>query len=101
MLPLQARRWQQAGRKPLRVSVNVSSLQFQSANFVAMVERVLADTGVPPALVEIELTRDRAVAIAITELAHALGITVVAERVETAPQAPDARGAGTRRARAP
>ena len=145
----QARRWQQERREPLRVSVNVSSLQFQSANFVAMVERVLADTGVPPALVELELTesllienaeqarctiaalkalglriaiddfgtgysslnylrhfavdylkidrsfvtdiasnsRDRAVAIAITELARALGITVVAEGVETAAQA--------------
>jgi diguanylate cyclase (GGDEF)-like protein len=145
----QARRWQQERREALRVSVNVSSLQFQSANFVAMVERVLTDTGVPPALVELELTesllienaeqargsiaalkalglriaiddfgtgysslnylrhfavdylkidrsfvtdiasnaRDRAVAIAISELARALGITVVAEGVETATQA--------------
>jgi len=145
----QARCWQQAGREPLRVSVNVSPLQFQSASFVLMVERVLTDTGVPPALVELELTesmlienieharrtidrlrslgvriaiddfgtgysslnylrhfavdylkidrsfvadidsnpRDRAVAIAIAELARALGMTVVAEGVETAQQA--------------
>jgi diguanylate cyclase (GGDEF)-like protein len=145
----QASRWQQAGMETLRVSVNVSALQFQGANFVAMVERVLADTGVPPGLVELELTesmlienieharrtidrlrglglriaiddfgtgysslnylrhfqvdylkidrsfvtdiasnpRDRAVAVAITELARALGMTVVAEGVETSQQA--------------
>ena len=145
----QARLWQQACREPLRVSVNVSSLQFQSPTFVATLERVLADTGVAPALIELELTesmlignseharasiarlralglriaiddfgtgysslnylrhfavdflkidrsfvtdlasnpRDRAVAIAITELARALGITVVAEGVETVQQA--------------
>ena len=142
-------RWHSAGQAPLRVSVNVSSSQFQSANFVTVVERVLHDTGVPPALVELELTesmlignsgqardmlralkalgvsiaiddfgtgysslnylrhfavdylkidrsfvtdiatnpRDRAVARAISELAQALDIPVVAEGVETEAQA--------------
>lgn len=145
----QIRRWQQEGQEPLRVSVNVSSLQFQGASFVAMVERVLRDTGAPPALLEIELTeslliknaeqarttlaalkalglrvsiddfgtgysslnylrhlsvdylkidrsfvtniasnsRDGAVVVAITELARALNIAVVAEGVETEAQA--------------
>ena len=40
--------WRQQGLVPLQVSVNVSSLQFQSASFVAMVERALGDAGVPP-----------------------------------------------------
>ena len=48
--------WQQQGLAPLRVSVNVSSVQFQSATFVAMVERALGDAGVAPALIELELT---------------------------------------------
>ena len=48
--------WQRQGMAPLRVSVNVSSVQFQSATFVAMVEKVLDDTGVPPGLIELELT---------------------------------------------
>lgn len=48
--------WQQQGCAPLRVSVNVSAIQFQSATFVAMVESVLRDTGVSTALLELELT---------------------------------------------
>ena len=52
----QVMRWREAGMAPLRVSVNVSSLQFQSASFVTMVQRVLRDTAVPPELIELELT---------------------------------------------
>ncbi len=49
-------RWREEGKEPRRVSVNVSSVQFQSSTFVAMVQRVLQDTGVPPGLIELELT---------------------------------------------
>jgi len=52
----QMRRWTDEGLPPLRVSVNVSATQFQSASFVAMVERVLRETGVAPRLIELELT---------------------------------------------
>jgi diguanylate cyclase (GGDEF)-like protein len=48
--------WQQQGREPLAISVNVSSVQFQSATFVGMVERVLADTGIAPGLIELDAT---------------------------------------------
>jgi diguanylate cyclase (GGDEF)-like protein len=142
-------RWRDEGRAPLRVSVNVSSVQFQNSAFVPMVQRVLRETGAPPELIELELTesllmanveqarntidalkalglqisiddfgtgysslnylrqfavdylkidrsfaidiagnpRDRAVVVAIIELAKALDITVVAEGVETEAQA--------------
>lgn len=49
-------RWRAEGRAPLRVSVNVSPLQFQNIAFVPMVQRVLRETGAPPELIEIELT---------------------------------------------
>jgi diguanylate cyclase (GGDEF)-like protein len=52
----QIRRWRQQGMAPLRVSVNVSSVQFQSATFVATVARVLGDCAIDPALIELELT---------------------------------------------
>jgi diguanylate cyclase (GGDEF)-like protein len=53
---LQTRQWRAQGVPPLRVSVNVSATQFQSANFLAMVERVLRDTGADASLIELELT---------------------------------------------
>ncbi len=53
---LQLRAWCDEGIRPLRVSVNVSPVQFENANFVAMVRRVVEETGVDPSLVELELT---------------------------------------------
>jgi EAL domain-containing protein (putative c-di-GMP-specific phosphodiesterase class I) len=51
----QGRRWMAAGRR-LRVSVNVSTRQFRHEHFVGLVRRVLADTGLPAELLELELT---------------------------------------------
>ncbi len=47
--------WRRHGMAPLRVSVNVSLMQFQHRGFVNMVERVLRETGAPPELIELEL----------------------------------------------
>ena len=55
-------RWRAEGMAPLRVSVNVSSVQFQNNAFVPMVQRVLRDTGVPAELIEIELTESLLIA---------------------------------------
>jgi diguanylate cyclase (GGDEF)-like protein len=52
----QLRQWQDAGLDAMRVSVNVSARQFQHPDFVEMVSRVLADTQVLPAHLELELT---------------------------------------------
>jgi diguanylate cyclase (GGDEF)-like protein len=51
----QAARWHAAGL-PLRVSVNISPLQFRGVGFAAMMQRVLVDTGAPPSQLELELT---------------------------------------------
>jgi EAL domain-containing protein (putative c-di-GMP-specific phosphodiesterase class I)/HPt (histidine-containing phosphotransfer) domain-containing protein len=40
----------------LRIAINVSSLQFQQPNFADAVETILADTGLDPYRLEIELT---------------------------------------------
>ena len=58
----QVRRWAGEGHAPRRVSVNVSTAQFQSPGFVAMVQRVLRDTGVAPGQIELELTESLLIA---------------------------------------
>lgn len=41
---------------PLRMAVNVSAIQFRHPGFIDMVDRVLAETGTPPNLLELEIT---------------------------------------------
>ena len=48
--------WQQAGLTRLRVSVNVSPRQFQQKHFVETVAQILAETGIDPANLELEIT---------------------------------------------
>jgi diguanylate cyclase len=52
----QVRSWQQAGLPPIRVSVNFSARQFQHQNPVALVTRVLRETGLSPGHLELEIT---------------------------------------------
>ncbi|ANQ83651.1 diguanylate cyclase [Azoarcus olearius] len=51
----QARQWEQAGRR-LRIAVNVSARQFRSPDLPARIAEILDETGLPPALLELELT---------------------------------------------
>ena len=53
---LTLRRWQQAGLHGLSMSVNVSALQLLRGDFPSVVERILAETGIAPGLLELELT---------------------------------------------
>jgi FOG: EAL domain len=48
--------WQREGLPGLGVSVNVSALQLLRGDFPGVVDRVLAETGLPPSLLELELT---------------------------------------------
>ncbi|MEJ2666727.1 MAG: EAL domain-containing protein [Deinococcales bacterium] len=52
----QTRAWQKAGFKPVRMAVNVSTLQFRQFGFLATVQGALADSGIDPSLLEIEIT---------------------------------------------
>ena len=52
----QNRLWQQMGIPPLKVSVNVSTRQFRSRVFVETVTSALADSGLDPAWLELEIT---------------------------------------------
>jgi diguanylate cyclase (GGDEF)-like protein len=52
----QERAWQQAGYAPVKMSVNVSALQFRQPNFLEIVARALRDSQLDPQLLEIEVT---------------------------------------------
>lgn len=74
----QASLWHERGT-PLPVAINVSALQFQQAQFVDRVAAVLAVSGLPPALLELELTesilvRDAEEALHRLQALSALGV---------------------------
>ena len=52
----QAKSWQLRGQPPIRIGVNLSSIQFFKQNVPLMVTKVLADTGLEPWLLDLELT---------------------------------------------
>ena len=53
---LQSAKWTKEGLPPIRMGVNVSATQFYRGDIVRMVEEVLQETGLDPALLELELT---------------------------------------------
>ncbi|QDX80203.1 diguanylate cyclase [Denitratisoma sp. DHT3] len=53
---LQARRWIDEGRRPLRMAVNLSARQLRESNLPERVRLILEETGLSPELLEIELT---------------------------------------------
>jgi diguanylate cyclase (GGDEF)-like protein/PAS domain S-box-containing protein len=52
----EAATWQRRGLPPLRIGVNLSSIQFQKQSVPLLVARVLADTGLDPRRLDLELT---------------------------------------------
>jgi diguanylate cyclase (GGDEF)-like protein/PAS domain S-box-containing protein len=49
-------RWQAAGRRALPVAVNLSAKQFLQRDLDAVIGRILKESGVPPGMLEIEIT---------------------------------------------
>jgi diguanylate cyclase len=52
----QAKAWHDEGLQPGRIAVNVSSVQLVQRNFASVVAAVLRETGLPPELLELEIT---------------------------------------------
>ncbi len=49
-------RWQQKGLQPPPLAVNLSILQLRQKDFIEQLQRCLRETGMPPAMLELELT---------------------------------------------
>jgi diguanylate cyclase (GGDEF)-like protein/PAS domain S-box-containing protein len=60
--------WQRPDQPPIRVAVNLFPAQYYNPLLVAEIEEVLADTGLPPDLLELEITEN----IALGENAAAI-----------------------------
>jgi len=76
----QHRLWQRPGVPPLRLSVNLSPMQFREAGIAALVETTLKDTGLEPGFFEIELTEgvlleNSDIAMASLRRLHQLGVS--------------------------
>jgi diguanylate cyclase (GGDEF)-like protein/PAS domain S-box-containing protein len=75
----QLAQWIKQGMAPLTMSVNLSSVQFRHAELSDLVSRILSEAGLPPELLELELTEGVAMhnpvsAIAVMDDLHQRGI---------------------------
>lgn len=75
----QLRRWDDAGLPELSMAVNLSAVQFRHDDLPELVERVLADVGMPAERLELELTEGAAmdnpsVAITVMNELHDRGV---------------------------
>ncbi len=70
--------WREAGHALPELSVNVSVKQLERAGFVERLRTILADTGMPPACLELEITESVIMAVddvfAILDALHELGV---------------------------
>jgi diguanylate cyclase (GGDEF)-like protein len=77
----QAKAWQDAGVRPLRVAVNLAPSQFRLANLVDQIRRALDAADLDPQLLEVELTEsavmsDAEESILILESISSMGVLV-------------------------
>ena len=75
----QLRAWRDAGLPVQQMAVNLSAVQFRHANLPELVSSILADAGLPPQCLELELTEGVAMndplgAIAIMDELHQRGV---------------------------
>ncbi|AZF30599.1 Sensory box/GGDEF family protein [Pseudomonas sp. R4-35-07] len=75
----QAQAWRHMGLAPLRMSVNISAIDFRQRNFVDNLAAILEQTGLPPALLELEITESVLMqnvdeTVAILQRIKALGV---------------------------
>lgn len=52
----QTKRWRQEGLPSIKVGVNISGKQMKQSNIIETVRRILRETGLPPACLDLELT---------------------------------------------
>jgi diguanylate cyclase (GGDEF)-like protein len=77
----QAKKWHDEGLAVKRIAVNIAAQQFAMPNFVALVTAILAETGLEPTMLDLEITEsmvlnDEGRAEQLLAGLHAIGVTV-------------------------
>ncbi|HEX5803081.1 MAG TPA: EAL domain-containing protein [Azospira sp.] len=77
----QLRRWLDGGLPPVRMAVNLSARQLRNADLIQTVRQVLAETGIPPQLLELEITESAVMdkpdeAIKVLQALKQMGVTL-------------------------
>ncbi len=75
----QAQAWQEIGLAPIRIAVNISAVELRARDFLTGLGVILAETGLDPRLLELELTetfmvQDSAAMLAVLQDLKRLGI---------------------------
>ena len=78
---IQNRMWQEKGYAPIKISVNMSQAQLYQTDVVASVKNVLAETGISPNYLEVELTETMAMididrTVSILNALKKLGVSI-------------------------
>lgn len=78
----QLSRWHEDGAPRIRLSVNLSARQLRSKSFAPLFGRVLRESGIDPAMLEIEITEsmvlaDETVAARVLGELHGLGVRIL------------------------
>jgi diguanylate cyclase (GGDEF)-like protein/PAS domain S-box-containing protein len=73
--------WEKAGHGRIPISVNLSARQFRDRGLVDMIRRVLEEAGVPPRMMELEITEscvmeDPEMALHILQECHDMGMRI-------------------------
>jgi EAL domain-containing protein (putative c-di-GMP-specific phosphodiesterase class I) len=84
----QAKAWQVSSRPPLSIAVNLSAAELRTSNFVAMLQVILAETGLEPSCLELELAEaflahDPATVVAVLRSLKDLGIQLTLDEFGT------------------
>ncbi len=77
----QAKKWQDMGLSPIKISVNMSQVQFTRTDVYETVSRALVETGLDPQWLEIEVTETMAMTdvdrtVGVLEDIHKLGVSI-------------------------
>jgi len=75
----QTKKWMDSDLPKLKISVNLSARQFEQKDLIKMIEKILADTNLPPNMLELEITESAVmqhlgVAFAIPHALKAMGL---------------------------